>query len=81
VASVRYLTLIDCLLSFWIAHAPGATNIDAAWPYSPAAVVIEAWQGWGPPSPDELAASLQVTASADMDEPPTVDVYAALLGT
>ena len=61
--------------------APDATNIHAAWPYSQAAAVIGAWQGWAPFGPDELAASLKVTASADMDEPPAVDVYAALLGT
>jgi FAD/FMN-containing dehydrogenase len=61
--------------------APEATNIHAAWPYSQAAAVIQAWQGWAPPAPDELAASLKVTASADMDQPPAVDVYAALLGT
>jgi FAD/FMN-containing dehydrogenase len=61
--------------------APEATNIHAAWPYSRAAAVIAAWQGWAPFGPDELAASLKVTASADMDEQPAVDVYAALLGT
>jgi FAD/FMN-containing dehydrogenase len=61
--------------------APDATNVHAAWPYSHAAAVIEAWQGWAPLAPDELAASLKVTASADMDEPPAVDVYAALQGT
>jgi FAD/FMN-containing dehydrogenase len=61
--------------------APDATNIHAAWPYSQAAAAIGAWQGWAPFGPDELAASLKVTASADMDAPPAVDVYAALLGT
>jgi FAD/FMN-containing dehydrogenase len=61
--------------------APDATNIHAAWPYSRAAAVIEAWQAWAPFGPDELAASLKVTTSADMAEPPAVDVYAAVLGT
>jgi FAD/FMN-containing dehydrogenase len=61
--------------------APDATNIHAAWPYSRAAAVIDAWQGWAPFGPDELAASLKVTASADKAEPPAVDVYAAVLGT
>jgi FAD/FMN-containing dehydrogenase len=61
--------------------APDATNIHAAWPYSRAAAVIGAWQGWAPFGPDELAASLKVTASADIGEPPAVDVYAAVLGT
>src|ERR671919_1758834 len=61
--------------------APEATNIHATWPYSQAGVVIEAWQDWAPRAPDELAASLKVTATGDVDQPPSVDVYAALLGT
>ena len=68
-------------LQFSTVPAPDATNIHAAWPYSQAAAVIEAWQGWAPFGPDELAASLKVTASADLDEQPAVDIYAALLGT
>jgi FAD/FMN-containing dehydrogenase len=66
---------------FHTVPAPHATNIHAAWPYSQASAVIGAWQGWAPFAPDELAASLKVTASADTDEPPAVDVYATLLGT
>jgi hypothetical protein len=35
----------------------------------------------GSPGPDELAASLTVTTTGDVDQPPSVDVYGALLGT
>jgi FAD/FMN-containing dehydrogenase len=61
--------------------APEMTNIHANWPYSQAVAVIDAWQEWAPRGPDELAASLKVTTTGDVDQPPSVDVYAALLGT
>ena len=58
--------------------APKATNLHLSWPFSDAAAVIEAWQTWAPDAPDEIAASLKVTANGE--EPPSVDVYAAVLG-
>jgi FAD/FMN-containing dehydrogenase len=57
------------------------TNIHARWPLGDAAAVITAWQQWAPDGPDELAASLKVTASGDRDRPPSVDVYGAFFGT
>jgi FAD/FMN-containing dehydrogenase len=60
--------------------APSATNAHVSWPHSRAAAVVRAWQEWAPHGPDELAASLKVTAGGDVDEPPSVDVYAAYLG-
>jgi hypothetical protein len=56
-----------------------ATNFHLSWPYDHAAEVVEAWQGWAPTGPDELAASLKVTASDDVAEPPSVDIYGAVL--
>ena len=41
---------------------------------------MEAWQGWSPAGPDELAASLLITASGDPEEPPGVNVFGAMLG-
>jgi FAD/FMN-containing dehydrogenase len=61
--------------------APGATNVHLAWPFSRAADVVAAWQSWAPNGPDRLAASLKVTATGDVDRPPSVDVYGAVLGT
>ena len=61
--------------------APDATNVHLTWPYPVAAEVIEAWQEWAPNGPDELAASLKLTATGDIDQAPSVDVYGALLGT
>jgi FAD/FMN-containing dehydrogenase len=58
--------------------APEATNLHLSWPFADAAAVIDAWQTWAPDGPDELAASLKVTATGDA-EPPSVDVYAAVM--
>jgi FAD/FMN-containing dehydrogenase len=58
--------------------APDVTNVHLAWPFAQAADVIEAWQAWAPGGPDELAASLKVTATGEGD--PSVDVYGAFLG-
>lgn len=68
-------------LDFRTVPAPEATNIHATWPYSQAAAVIAGWQDWAPHAPDEVAASLKVTAGGDIGDPPSVDVYAALLGS
>lgn len=61
--------------------APTATSFQLAWPVAQAAAVIAAWQTWAPLAPDELAASLLVTASGDLDRPPVVTVFGAMLGT
>ncbi len=67
-------------LLFRTVPAPDVTNFHVTWPYSRAADVIGAWQRWAPYGPDELAASLKVTADEDIERPPSVDVYGAFLG-
>jgi FAD/FMN-containing dehydrogenase len=61
--------------------APEATNVHLSWPFADAASAIEAWQSWAPNGPDELAASLKVTSTAEVDRPPSIDVYASVIGT
>jgi FAD/FMN-containing dehydrogenase len=68
-------------LAFRTVPAPEATNFHAAWSFSEALAVIEAWQGWAPRGVDELAASLKVTVAGEVDRPPSVDLYGALLGS
>jgi FAD/FMN-containing dehydrogenase len=68
-------------LVFGTVPAPQVTNFHLVWPPAPAAAVIEAWQRWAPLAPDELAASLKLTAADQVDQPASVDVYGALLGT
>jgi FAD/FMN-containing dehydrogenase len=46
--------------------APPATSFHLKWPYEQAAGVIAAWQAWSPLGPDELAASLLITAAAEL---------------
>jgi FAD/FMN-containing dehydrogenase len=67
-------------LVFRAVTAPDATNVHLAWPFTRAASVIEAWQSWAPDGPDELAASLKITASGDAGEP-SVDVYGVVIGS
>jgi FAD/FMN-containing dehydrogenase len=66
-------------LDFLAVPAPEVTNIHVSWAHTHAVAVVEAWQGWAPHGPDELAASLKVTTTADVGEPPSIDVYAAVL--
>jgi FAD/FMN-containing dehydrogenase len=56
------------------------TNVHLTWPPARAAALIEAWQGWAPLAPDELYASLKLTAAGELEQPASVDVYGALLG-
>ncbi len=67
-------------LDFATVPAPPGTGFHLVWPHSAAAAVIEAWQGWAPDAPDELAASLLVKAGSDADRPPVVNVFGAMLG-
>ena len=61
--------------------APAATSFHLRWPDARAAEVISAWQTWAPTAPDELAASLLVTAGPDPDRPPVVNVFGAMQGS
>jgi FAD/FMN-containing dehydrogenase len=68
-------------LSFRTLPAPTATSFHLAWPVAHAAAVIAAWQTWAPLAPDELAASLLVTAPGDAGRPPVANLFGAMLGT
>jgi FAD/FMN-containing dehydrogenase len=65
-------------LSFRARPAPAATAFHLAWPHDHAGRVIRAWQGWAPAAPDELAASLLITATGA--EAPVVNVFGAWQG-
>jgi FAD/FMN-containing dehydrogenase len=68
-------------LVFGPVPAPQVTNFHLVWPPARAATLIQAWQGWAPLAPDELYVSLKLTADDEVDQPASVDVYGALLGT
>ena len=68
-------------LTFRTIRAPAATNFHLTWPFSEAGGVIEAWESWAPAAAEELAASLVIGTSAQVDEPPSVEVFGVMLGT
>jgi len=59
--------------------APATTVLHATWPAGDLAAVLGAWQGWAPPAPDELAASLLLVAPGS-GTPPSAHVFGVLLG-
>jgi FAD/FMN-containing dehydrogenase len=59
---------------------PETTTFHLAWLSSATPALIAAWQHWAPDAPDELSASLLVTAGPDPDQPPTPNVFGALQG-
>jgi FAD/FMN-containing dehydrogenase len=61
--------------------ASSATNFRLSWSFTQAAAVVEAWQEWAPAAPDELYASVLVTASADVERPPAIDLLGSMLGS
>jgi FAD/FMN-containing dehydrogenase len=68
-------------LTFRTIPAPDATAFHLIWPHTRVAALVGAWQTWAPAASDELAASLLLTASGDIDRPPVVNVFGAMLGT
>jgi FAD/FMN-containing dehydrogenase len=68
-------------LVFRTRPASSATNFHLAWPYSRAAAVIDAWQAWAPTAPDELYASLLLTAAGEVERPPGLDLFGSMLGS
>jgi FAD/FMN-containing dehydrogenase len=67
-------------LVFGTVPAPAATSFHLVWPHGRAVPLIDAWQAWAPATSDELAASLLVTAPADLGQPPAVHLLGAMLG-
>jgi FAD/FMN-containing dehydrogenase len=68
-------------LQFRTLPAPAATSFHLVWPHAQGVAVLDAWQGWAPDAPDELAASLLLTAAADPERPPVVNVFGTMLGS
>jgi FAD/FMN-containing dehydrogenase len=68
-------------LVFRTVPAPAATCFHLVWPLAQAAAVIDAWQAWAPTAPDELDASLLLTATGDPDRPPVANLLGAMHGS
>jgi FAD/FMN-containing dehydrogenase len=67
-------------LTFRAGPAPPATSFRLAWRPADAVKVIGAWQAWAPAGPDELAASLLLTGDGDVERPPALTLFGAMLG-
>jgi FAD/FMN-containing dehydrogenase len=67
--------------TFRTVPAPDATAFDLRFPHEEAAALLQAWQAWAPDAPDELAASLLISAGPDLSEPPVVKVFGAMLAS
>ena len=50
------------------------------WPWSNAAVVLDAWQFWAPQTPDELWSSCWLQATSDKSSAPVVQVNGVYIG-
>jgi FAD/FMN-containing dehydrogenase len=61
--------------------APATTTLHLRWPLADGLAVVDAWQGWAPDAPAELAASLLAIASGDAAQLPEVHVFGAMIGT
>jgi FAD/FMN-containing dehydrogenase len=68
-------------LTFNTIPASDCTAFHLLWSHTQVAALIEAWQAWAPTAPDELAASLLVVAPGDVDQPPVLNLFGAMLGT
>jgi FAD/FMN-containing dehydrogenase len=66
-------------LVFRTLPAPAATVFHLTWPSAAAAEVVQAWQGFAPEGPDELDATLRLTAAGDGERLPGVEVIGAVL--
>jgi FAD/FMN-containing dehydrogenase len=60
--------------------APEMTVFHLVWPFIHARELIRAWQDWAPTGPDELDATLRLSATSDGEGPPLVDLFGAVLG-
>lgn len=61
--------------------APAVTAFHLAWPLASAPAVIQAWQTWAPTAPDELDATLRLTAAGDGARPALADVFGTVLAS
>lgn len=80
-AGAGHFGVITALSFRTLPPPPVATTFNLFWPFAHAHAVIRAWVGWAGTAPDEIAASLGLRASENLDEPPTVEVFGTMLGS
>jgi FAD/FMN-containing dehydrogenase len=68
-------------LVFRTVPAPSATVFHLVWPFVHAHDLIRAWQDWAPTGPDQLDATLRLSAAAGGEQPPLVDLFGTVVGS
>ena len=58
-----------------------ATVFHLVWPLSRADDLVRAWLGWAPIGPDELDATLRLSAAGGGERPPLVDLFGSVGGS
>src|SRR5215212_7204150 len=66
-------------LVFRTLPAPATAVFHPVWRPAAAAAVVQAWQAYAPDAPDELDATLRLTAAGDRGRPPGVAVVGSVL--
>jgi FAD/FMN-containing dehydrogenase len=66
-------------LVFRTLPAPATTVFHLTWPPTAAAAVVQAWQAFAPAAPEELDATLRLTAAGDGERLPGVEVVGSVL--
>ncbi|HEV8165767.1 MAG TPA: FAD-binding oxidoreductase [Actinomycetota bacterium] len=66
-------------LVFRTLPAPATTIFHLVWPLGAAATVVQAWQAWAPDAPDEVDATLRLTAAGDGERAPGAEVVGSVL--
>jgi FAD/FMN-containing dehydrogenase len=66
-------------LVFRTLPAPATTVFHLTWPPTAAAAVVKAWQAFAPAAPEELDATLRLTAAGDGERLPGVEVVGSVL--
>jgi FAD/FMN-containing dehydrogenase len=61
--------------------APEVTVFHVIWPFIHARVLIQAWQDWAPAGPDELDATLRLSATVEGGRALLVDLFGAMVGS
>jgi FAD/FMN-containing dehydrogenase len=61
--------------------SPAVTVFHLVWPLENAGELIRTWQEWAPTGPDELDATLRLSATGDAERPPLVDVFGVVVSS
>jgi FAD/FMN-containing dehydrogenase len=67
-------------LAFDPVPAPAATAFHLVWPADAAADLVAAWMDWAPDAPDELDATLRLTAAGETGSPIVPNLVGLFLG-